>query len=50
MKLTTFVMNLTLKKNNRFRFGKYKGQLYSDVIIKDPDYIKWCLTNKMNLL
>jgi hypothetical protein len=48
MKLTTLVMN-SIRKNNRFRFGKYKGQLYSDVIIKDPDYIKWCITNKMTL-
>lgn len=48
MKLIILAMN-SIQKNNRFRFGKYKGELYCDVIIKDKEYIKWCITNKMNL-
>ena len=28
-----------------FTFGKYKGSLVSDVIRKDPGYVKWCEAN-----
>ena len=29
----------------RFDFGKYEGQLISDIIIKDFNYVKWCIDN-----
>lgn len=31
----------------RFTFGQYKGRLICDIIITDPDYVKWCLHNKL---
>lgn len=29
-------------KNYTFRFGKYKDELYEDVLALDPFYIQWC--------
>ena len=34
-------MNLS----DKFFFGKYKGELLSDILDVDEDYIKWCLEN-----
>lgn len=31
----------------RFPKGCYKGCLVSDIIIKDPDYVKWAIQIKM---
>lgn len=28
-----------------FTFGKYNGQNIAQVILKDPDYFKWCMNN-----
>jgi hypothetical protein len=32
---------------NKFTTGIYAGQLISDVLLKDKDYIKYCLQNKL---
>ena len=35
--------NIKNKQNNKFTFGRYKGKTYDEVILKEPNYIKWCL-------
>jgi hypothetical protein len=30
-------------------FGKYKGEIFSDVIKKDKNYLQWCLENVTGL-
>ena len=35
---------------NRFPYGKYVGELISDVIIKDPQYVKWAVKTGMIIL
>jgi len=32
-------------KGKRFTSGPYKDQLYSDIIQKDKEYIKYCIQN-----
>ena len=31
--------------NTRLNFGKYRDELLSTVIRKDPGYVEWCLEN-----
>lgn len=35
----------SLETLRAFGFGKYKGESYSRVILKDPTYVAWCLEN-----
>lgn len=35
----------TLRTTSRFNFGKYQGELCSDIIEKDPQYLAWAISN-----
>tara|TARA_Y100000389_G_C17369980_1_gene468464 strand:+ start:115 stop:996 length:882 start_codon:yes stop_codon:yes gene_type:complete len=30
-------------KPKKFTFGRYKNRTYDDIILKEPNYVKWCL-------
>lgn len=32
---------------DKISFGKYKGELFEQVLTKDINYIDWCLENKV---
>lgn len=38
-------MKTPKSKPEKITFGKYKGDLIDDVIIKDPNYIRWAKDN-----
>lgn len=31
--------------NNKFIFGKYKGRCVGEIMMKFPEYVKWCIKN-----
>lgn len=40
-----YTLNLLRSLDETINFGKYKGELLQDLIVKDPAYILWCITN-----
>ena len=34
-----------IAKNHTLGFGKYKDKTVKELLILDPDYLKWCKTN-----
>ena len=36
---------MVYKLNDKFNFGKHKGEFVQDVIEDDVTYIEWCLDN-----
>ncbi len=45
------LVELTQKPNlmNKLRFGKYRGQLISDIVKTDPQYLEWMVTKLTDL-
>lgn len=39
------LMDICIKREGKFTFGKHKGKFVSDVIKNDPQYVKWALDN-----
>lgn len=39
------LMNICIKREVKFTFGKHKDKFVSDVIESDPQYVKWALDN-----
>ena len=37
-----------MRLNDKFKFGKYKGQTLESVINKNPAYVKWCVKHLEN--
>ena len=39
------MLSKTYKKFDKLTFGKYDGEFLTEVIIRDPQYIRWALGN-----
>lgn len=39
------LMDICIKREDKFTFGKHKGKFVSDVIESDPQYVNWALNN-----